>query len=59
MSSWAPGAVALVVEGPVMPKRFVSLVTLNSWKEASVFNANLWRILNDCTDSGMLWLSYK
>ena len=28
MSNWAPGAVALVVEGPIKPKRFVSLVTL-------------------------------
>ena len=28
MSSWAPGAVALIVEGPVMSKCFVSLLTL-------------------------------
>ena len=28
MSNWAPGAVALVVEGPIKPERFVSLVTL-------------------------------
>ena len=26
VSNWAPGAVALVVEGLVIPKRFVSLV---------------------------------
>ena len=59
MSSWAPSAVALVVEGRVMSKRFVSLVTFNSWKEASVFDANLWRILNDCADPRMLWPPYK
>ena len=47
MSYWAPGAVALVAEELGIPKSFVLLITFNSWKEASAFNADLWRIWND------------
>ena len=40
VSYWAPGAVSLVAEELSILKR----LTFNSWKEASSFNVDLWRI---------------
>ena len=34
-------------------------LTFKSWEDASVFNANLWRIWKDCANFRVLWPPYK